>query len=437
MSEVKFVADQLREDWLSLSTEERLVKFYDLSREDAEDLFLALSAKEQVEILLDMHRGQRRSWIRLLPLDETADVIQNLPEEEKSNFLDLLDGETKREVLGLLAYAEDDAGGLMTPHFLRLRPNMEVEVAIRYLRAYSKQHDKKIYYTYVVDPDQKLIGVISFKNLLLASPYKQVKDLMNTEVISVLDTMDQEDVARVFSNRHLSAIPVVDSEGKLKGVVTYDEIADVLQREATEDIQKIGGMEALDAPYFHIGFFEMLKKRAGWLTILFLGEMFTATAMARYEQEIEKAVVLALFIPLIISSGGNSGSQASTLLIRSLALREVQLKDWFKVFSRELMAGLALGAILGVIGLFRIILWQQWHPIYGEHYMLVALTVSASLVGVVVWGTISGSMLPFVLRGLGFDPASASAPFVATLVDVTGLVIYFTTATLILNGTLL
>jgi magnesium transporter len=233
------------------------------------------------------------------------------------------------------------------------------------------------------------------------------------------------------------AIPVVDSNQRMKGIVTYDDNATVVQIEATEDIQKLGGMEALDAPYFKVDFLSMIKKRAGWLTILFIGEMFTATAMGYYEDQIQKAVVLALFIPLIISSGGNSGSQASTLIIRALALREIRLRDWWRVLIREIASGLTLGAILGTIGLLRITLWQHWSPIYGEHYLLVAFAVSSSLVGVVLWGTTAGSMLPFLLKRLGFDPASASAPFVATLVDVTGLVIYFTLASLILSNTLL
>jgi len=260
---------------------------------------------------------------------------------------------------------------------------------------------------------------------------------MQTEVVTVSEQMDQEDVGLLFARHSLLAIPVVDGDGHMKGVVTVDDIVDVVQEEATEDIQKIGGMEALDEPYLDIGLFRMIRKRAGWLSALFMSETLTATAMGYFEHEISRAVVLALFIPLIISSGGNSGSQASTLVVRAMALGEVRLRDWWRVMRRECAAGLALGSILGVIGLFRIMLWPTRATLYGEHYVLIAITVACSLIGVVLWGTISGSMLPLILRRLGFDPASASAPFVATLVDVTGLVIYFTMASVILYGTLL
>jgi magnesium transporter len=316
---------------------------------------------------------------------------------------------------------------------------MEVEEAIRYLRAQARTPVETIYYAYVIDHEQKLLGIVSFRELLLAAPNKYVREIMKTgeDLVTVPEEMDREALAELFSNHQLMAIPVVDEQGRMKGIVTYDDIVDVVQKEATEDIQKLGGMEALGAPYFKISFRQMVKKRAGWLTILFLGEMFTATAMARFEDKIEKAVVLALFIPLIISSGGNSGSQASTLIIRALALREIRLRDWLRVLWREIASGLVLGGVLGGIGLMRILLWQAWSPMYGEHYFLIALTVMCSLIGVVVWGTLAGAMLPFILRTAGFDPASASAPLVATLVDVTGLVIYFSVANLILHGTLL
>jgi magnesium transporter len=337
----------------------------------------------------------------------------------------------------LLAYEEDAAGGLMNPRYLRLRPETTVDAAIRYLRAQARTDTEVIYYAYVLGADQRLLGVVSLRDLLVSPSEKIVKDVMHTDFAWVPEAMDREEVSLLFARQDLLALPVLDREGRMKGLVTHDDIVDVVEKEATEDMQKISGMEALDAPYFQVSFREMLKKRAGWLTVLFLGEMFTATAMSHYEHEIQRAVILALFIPLIISSGGNSGSQASTLIIRSLALREIRLADWWRVFGRELLCGLALGAVLGSIGLVRVVLWQQWSPIYGEHYLLVAATVAFSLVGVVVWGTLSGSMLPFVLRRLGFDPASASAPFVATLVDVTGLIIYFTVASVVLNGSLL
>lgn len=431
------VIEKLKQDWSSFSKDQRLEAFHELDRESAEDLFLDLSAPDQAEIILSLPKGQRRSWIRMLPLDDIADLIQCLPIEERESYLSMLDQDTKREVLGLLAYAEDDAGGLMTPQFIRLRPEMEVEVAIRYLRVYSKHHEKTIYYTYVVDLEGKLVGVISFKEILMSPSQSKVQDVMKKDFIAVLDTMNQEEVANIFTKHHLTAIPVIDDKGHIKGVVTYDDLAHVIQDEATEDIHKLGGMEALDLPYWKTSFFTLIKKRAGWLIVLFIGEMFTATAMAHYEESIERAVVLALFIPLIISSGGNSGSQASTLIIRAMALREIKLKHWFKVLIRELGSGLALGVILGSIGLIRILAWPNKETVYGPHYALVALTVAISLVGVVLWGATAGSMLPFILKKLKLDPASASAPFVATLVDVSGIVIYFTVATAILTGTVM
>jgi magnesium transporter len=264
-----------------------------------------------------------------------------------------------------------------------------------------------------------------------------VRDVMNADVITVDEQMDQEAVSHVFSEHDLIAIPVVDAQKRMKGIVTYDDIVDVVEQEATEDIQKIGGTQALGAPYLSLSFIEMVKKRVSWLAVLFVGEMLTATAMAYFEDEIARAVVLALFVPLIISSGGNSGSQASTLVIRAMALGELKLRDWWRVIQRELFTGLALGFVLGSMGFLRVVIWNLIKPVYGEHVIPIALTVFFSLVGVITFGTLAGSLLPFILRRLRVDPATASAPFVATLVDVTGLVIYFSVAILFLRGTLL
>jgi len=375
--------------------------------------------------------------MRLLAPDDAADAVQAAPEEEREGLLALLDDSARKEVTALLAYAEDQAGGLMNPRFARVRPDMTADEAISYLHKQARERVETIYYVYVLDARQRLVGVVSFRQLFEAPGSMKVRNLMQTEVVTVSEQMDQEDVGLLFAKHSLLAIPVVDADGHMKGVVTVDDIVDVVQEEATEDIQKIGGMEALDEPYLDIGLFRMIRKRAGWLSALFISETLTATAMGYYEHEIARAVVLALFIPLIISSGGNSGSQASTLVVRAMALGEVRLRDWWRVMRREFAAGLALGSILGLIGLLRILLWPTRAALYGEHYVLVAITVACSLVGVVLWGTISGSMLPLIMRRLGFDPASASAPFVATLVDVTGLVIYFTMASVILHGTLL
>ncbi len=435
--ERSLLASELQDAWPVLSPEERLEGIKLLPHAEAEDLLLGLSARDQAELILSMSPTERRSWMRLLPPDDAADVIQAAPEDARETLLTLLDEPTRKDVAALLAYAEDDAGGLMNPHYARLRPEMSVDEAITYLRRQARERLETIYYLYVLDAEQRLLGVVSFRELFAAPPDKRVRDIMHTDVVTAPEEMDQEALSRLFQEHDFLAIPVLDRERHVKGIVTVDDIVDVVQEEATEDIQKIGGMEALDAPYLDVGFWAMIRKRGGWLAILFLGEMLTATAMGYFEHEIARAVVLALFVPLIISSGGNSGSQASTLVVRALALSELKLRDWWRVASREVVSGLALGTILASIGLARILVWQFAFSTYGEHYLLIALTVAGSLIGVVTWGTLAGSMLPMVLRRLGFDPASASAPFVATLVDVSGLVIYFSVASVVLRGTLL
>ncbi|OJH42579.1 magnesium transporter [Cystobacter ferrugineus] len=428
---------ELRDAWPALSRDERVESFKLVPHATADDFFLSLSAQEQADLILALGPGERRTWLRLLAPDDAVDVIQATPADTRDALLRELDDTTRREVHALLAYAEDNAGGLMNPRFARVRPEMTIDEAISYLRRQTREKVETVYYAYVLDPQQHLLGVVSLRQLFQSAPDKRVEDVMSRDLVTVSEHTDQEAVSRLFASKSLMAIPVVDAERRMKGIVTVDDIVQVVQEEATEDIQKVGGMEALDAPYFEVGFLAMLKKRAGWLLVLFLGEMLTATAMGHFEDEIARAVVLALFVPLIISSGGNSGSQATTLIIRSLALNEVRLRDGWRVARREVLAGVALGAILGGVGIVRILVWQHFFGSYGEHAVLVALTVGLSLVGVVTWGTLSGSMLPFALRRLGFDPASASAPFVATLVDVSGLVIYFTVASLLLRGTLL
>jgi len=428
--------NELRDVWRLLTPEDRLAAFHEVSHESAEDFFLMLSAAEQAALLVALPPSERRSWLRLLPPDDAADLLQAAPRRMRQELLGLLDEPTRKEVNALLAYAEDQAGGLMSPRFARLRPEMSLDEAITYLRRQTRALET-VYYVYALDAEQRLLGVLSFRELVSGPPERTVQDVMHRDVVVAHEHMDQEALGRLFATHRLLAIPVVDDERHVKGIVTMDDIVDVVQEEATEDIQKLGGMEALDAPYLQIGIGRMVRKRGGWLSALFLGEMLTATAMGYFEAEIARAVVLALFVPLIISSGGNSGSQATTLVIRAMALGEVKLRDWWRVIRREFLSGLMLGGLLGTIGITRIVLWHRAFGVYGEHYWLVALTVGASLVGVVLWGTLAGSMLPFVMRRLGFDPASASAPFVATLVDVSGLIIYFTTANLILGGTLL
>lgn len=432
-----FTAEALLDAYPILNAEERLEGFVLLSANEAADCFLALSTRDQADLLRDLGPERSRPWMRLLAPDDAADLLQALPGEERYLFLALLDPATRGEVTALLAYAEDAAGGVMNPRYMRLRPDISVEIAIRYLRRQAIRGIEVIDYAYVLDPEMHLLGVVPFRELFAAGPEKQVREIMHTDLVTVAEDADQEAVAHLLVDDGLLAIPVVDADGRMKGVVTADDVVGVVQEEATEDIQKIGGSEALDEPYLQIGFSDMVRKRGRWLAVLFVGEMLTATAMGFFEKEIARAVILALFVPLIISSGGNSGSQAATLVIRAMALSEVRLRDWWRVARRELMTGLVLGLLLGLIGLVRILVWQAVGDVYGEHYMLVALTVAGSLIGVVMFGTLAGSMLPFVLRRFGADPASASAPFVATLVDVTGLVIYFTLARMLLGGTLL
>ncbi|HXU81509.1 MAG TPA: magnesium transporter [Polyangia bacterium] len=436
-------ADELIDAWPVLSKIDRAEGFAILPRPEAEEVFLGLGAADQLLLMESLPAGEKRSWARLLPPDDAADLMQMASPAQREALLELLDEPTRKEVKALLAYKEDEAGGLMNPRYARVRPDMTVDEAVSYLRQQARAKVETIYVAYVLDDQRVLVGVVSFRDLFSAQQSLRVRDIMRTEFVTVTEQQDQESVSRLFAQHDLVAIPVVDAEGRMKGIVTVDDIVDVVQEEATEDAQKFGGMEALDAPYLQIGLLRMIKKRAGWLAVLFLGEMLTATAMAFFEGEIARAVVLAMFIPLIISSGGNSGSQASTLVIRAMALGEVRLRDWWRVIRREVVSGLALGLVLGSIGFLRIVIWNavggrvNHKPPYGEHGFLVAVTVFFSLLGVVLFGSLSGSLLPFLLKKLKFDPASASAPFVATLVDVTGLIIYFTAASLILKGTLL
>jgi magnesium transporter len=437
MAEKNFTPSDLYDAWPVLSLEERVEGFEYLTRDAADNFFLQLGVRERAQLLLALPTGERRLWMRMLAPDDAADLIQEASSDQRDNILSLLEDPMRREVKGLLDYAEDEAGGLMNTRYSRLRADMTVDEAISYLRRDARGREKTVYYVFVVDPEERLHGVVSFRDLLVAPGDKFVRDVMRKEVISAPEDLDQEALSKLFMRHHLLMMPVVDAAGRIKGVVNLNDIVDVVQEEATEDIQKLGGVQALEEPYLQVPLSRMIRKRAGWLAALFLGEMLTATAMGQFEAEITRAVVLALFVPLIISSGGNSGSQATTLVIRAMALGEVRLRDWWRVIRREVFTGLGLGLILATIGLIRILVWQGLFDAYGEHYFLVALTVAFSLVGVVLWGAVAGSILPFILRALNFDPASASAPFVATLVDVTGLVIYFSIAAVLLRGTLL
>ncbi|HEX6273363.1 MAG TPA: magnesium transporter [Polyangiaceae bacterium] len=410
-----------------------------LPNDYAAQVFARLDEKRQERLTELMGAGSVARIATEMDADDRADFFSILPpsvHEPLLEELEKVDPEAAEDVEELVRWPDGSAGALMTTDYVSVTPDLRLEDAINVLRSNAKAAET-VESIYVVDKSHKLVGMLTLRQLLISKPEERVKDVMITSVITVAPELDQEEAAKILAKYDLHTMPVVQQSGKMVGVITSDDIIDVVVEEQAEDVQKFGGMEALDAPYLQTGFWSMIKKRGGWLAVLFLGEMITASAMADYEHDVARAVVLALFVPLIISSGGNSGSQASTLIIRAMAIGEVKLRDWWRIVGRELRAGLVLGLALGCIGVLRIVAWQALFKEYGEHYGLIAATVGISLVGVVAWGTIAGSMLPFVLRRLGLDPASASAPFVATLVDVLGLVIYFETARLLLAGSLL
>jgi magnesium transporter len=419
-----------------LSLEDQVLVFRVLPRKDAASVFEYLSLDAKEALLKTMAQEDVAALLNNMAPDDRTLFLEELPAAVTRHLLSLLTPAERSVALTLLGYPERSVGRLMTPNYVAVREQWSVREALDYVRTHG-QDSETLNVIYVVDEQGLLIDDIRIREFLLAPLDRQVADLMDRRFVALKAPDDQEAAVGVFRQYDRTALPVTDTTGMLIGIVTIDDVLDVAEATATRDIQRIGGSEALDEPYITIGFATMIRKRAGWLTALFLGEMLTATAMGVFEAEISKAVVLALFVPLIISSGGNSGSQAATLVIRALALGEVGVRDWWRVMRREIFAGLALGAILGSIGFLRITIWSAFSTVYGAHWLLVAVTVSISLVGVVLWGTLSGSLLPFLLKRLGFDPAASSAPFVATLVDVTGLVIYFSVALVVLRGTLL
>jgi magnesium transporter len=436
--------DELREAWWLLSREERVDGFRLLDTGTAADFFLDLDPPAQADLIGAIRPEEQRIWLRMLPPDDAVDLIQEFDEDEQPGLLALLDHATQRELSVLLAYEADEAGGLMSSRFARLRPDMTVDAAVSYLRrqAVAGTSFETIYYIYVLETDQRLAGIVSFRDLFTAAGSRRVSDVMLTDFVAIPDEMDQEEVARLFAEYDVIALPVVDDEGRMKGIVTVDDIVDVVDEEATEDAHKFGGLQALEEPYLRTDFLALIRKRAPWLVILFFGGMFTAFAVQRFEDTLAVLTFLMIFMPLIIASGGNSGSQASTLVIRAMAMDEVRLRDWMRVARREVATGLTLGALLGSIGFLLASVLFFFFPPTGTEMLgtgtilRIASTVAASLMGVVLFGSMTGSMLPFLLRRAGFDPASASAPLVATLVDVTGLMIYFTTATFLLRDLL-
>lgn len=403
------------------------------------EVFDQPTMRRRSAILDELEPGRGAEILTGLSADERTDIIQKMGLHGRHRVIPKLSAEMRTELEDLLQYPPRTAGGIMTTEFVKLDSKMTVSDALKHIRSVAREKES-IYACYILEPvTEHLLGAVSLRDLVMAELDAPVSDVMRRKPVTVKALDDQELVAQKIGKYNLLAVPVLEKDGRVVGFVTVDDVIDVLIEEGTEDILRMAAVEpgALDKPYMQVALGLMIRKRAGWLVILFLGEMLTATAMGFFEKEIEKAVVLALFVPLIISSGGNSGSQASTLVIRALALGEVTLRDWWRVMRREVFSGLGLGLILGSIGFLRITIWSAFSSIYGPHWMLVAWTVSLALVGIVLWGTLAGSMLPFLLRRLGFDPATSSAPFVATLVDVTGLVIYFSVAVVLMRGTLL
>lgn len=420
-----------------------------LPKERAADVLEYLDEEFRTAVLETLSARDAASLVEEMTPDERADVLEDLDEHTADEILSELTPEAAAETERLLQYDPYSAGGLMTTEFVSVDESLTVEQALRSVRAMARAGRKEAMYTvYTTDAGGRLRGVLSLRELLAAPEGARLSELAWSEVVSVNPDMGQEEVSNIISNYDLVALPVVDAERRILGVVTVDDVIDVIQDEQTEDAQKVGGMEALDEPYMTIGLMDMLKKRGGWLAVLFVGELFTASAIHHYEGALDKLLILSTFIPLIIASGGNSGSQATSLIIRAMALGEVRLADWWRVARRELPTGFALGLLLGTLGFFRILAWQymatgEWQLgslALGHDYeglaMPIALTVSVALIGVVTFGSLVGSMLPFILRRLGADPASASAPFVATLVDVSGIIIYFTAASLFLGSIL-
>jgi len=422
-----------------------------LEPSDAADVMRLLPRETAIEILDKPELDFGAEIIKALPrhvaapllagmsADMAADIVQRLEESAKTELLAGLDDASRGAIVGLLAYPENTAGAMMTTEFVSVPSNWNVEQTLQHIRKVERTRET-VYAIYLLDPvTRRLVGAVTLRRLISGEPSASILTLAPTHApVTTLALTDREEVARLITRHDLLAVPVIDKAGHLLGIVTVDDIIDAIIEESTEDVQKFGGMSATEEPYMQIGLPGMIRKRGGWLSILFVSEMLTASVMQHFEGELEKALVLTLFIPLIMSSGGNSGSQATSLLIRSLALRDVKLADWWRVMLRELPTGLILGGLRGVNGKKRVVMWQKLGIYdYGEHWVLVGLTVAAALVGVVTFGSVAGSMLPFALQRVGFDPASASAPFVATLVDVTGLMIYFSAALLILRGTLL
>ena len=431
-----WIAPDLGEVVSKLEPDEKVKILRLLEPRLAAQAFEYLDLDTQLTVLAAVSDSESAIILNEMAPDDRTALLAELSSDQAERLLALLDPEQRAVARSLLMYGEDSVGRLMTPDYVSVRKDWTIRRVLDHVRSHGRDSET-LNVVYVTDANNCLIDDLRIREVLLTPLHTHVADICDNRFISLNASDDKKTAVEIFRKYDRTVLPVVDSHACLVGIVTLDDVIDIAEEAATREIQRFGGLEALDEPYMSTSLLEMVRKRATWLVILFVGEMFTATAMGYFEAEIAKAVVLALFVPLIISSGGNSGSQAATLIIRALALGEVKLRDWPLVMRREVLSGLLLGTILGTIGFLRIAVWSSFSKLYGEHWLLVGLTVALSLVGIVLWGTLTGSMLPFLLKRLGFDPATSSAPFVATLVDVTGLVIYFTVAIVILRGTLL
>jgi magnesium transporter len=416
----------------SLPEEEAIALLKKIPAEKQGFVFTSFEIDKQLDLVEQFTARDLARLFAFMQSDDRVDLFQAMETEEQSKLLPFLEKKVRENVIQLSSYPEDTAGGSMSSDFASITTNMTVKEAIDQVRRDAPKKET-IYYIYVVDEDRYLKGFVSLKDLILADPDETIENIYHEEIVSVNTMDDQETVAEIISKYDLIAVPVVNRHEQLVGIVTHDDAIDIIREEETEDVQKMSGMQALEEPYITVTLLDMIKKRAGWLIVLFLGESLTATAMGFYEHQLAQLVVLALFVPLIISSGGNSGSQASTLVIRSLALNEISLGDWWKIVRKEFMVGLLLGIILGAVGIVRISVAAQFSDVYGEQWFLISLAVGLSLLFVVLWGTLIGSFFPLLLKRLGFDPAVSSAPFIATLVDVTGLIIYFSISIFLLR----
>ena len=437
IKELVFNPADIAETLSELHADERLLAFLKVPKEYKAEVFSHLDPDFQEETIRSIASEDVAEILNAMTPDDRTALFEDFPDELIKSSINLLNPQERRIALKLLGYNSNSIARLMTPYYIQIRKEWTVKKCLQQIKKVGKKMET-MNHLYVVDERNKLIDDIALGSLLLAEEDTLISEITDNHFVAITTTTSKEDAVQYFEKYDRTAIPIVTESGVLVGIVTIDDILDQIEAQNTEDIQKFGGLDALDLPYIQTSWIEMIKKRATWLVILFFSEMLTASAMGYFEHEIEKAVVLALFVPLIISSGGNSGSQAATLIIRAMALQEITLKDWWYVMRKEIVSGICLGGILGAIGFIRIMIWQKTGLFnYAEYWVYVALSISLSLVLIVLWGTLSGSMIPFVLKRLKLDPATSSAPFVATLVDVTGLIIYFTIAGFFLSGKML